>query len=145
MGRNACAVQGGIVIPEPTHHELKNWARGEWSGPWPHPIPPNHAASAEGRWVPPSDLGAEAEKKPAPVNRQRAEIVRVLYKDHMTHSERTVLLQEYIWRHVHQRKARDGTWDFDRLSAAKNAGMPLYVFEPHLVSAARKVTLAMGL
>lgn len=76
--------------------ELRNWARWCWSGAWPHPLPQNHAASAEGHYLAPSDLGESPEpRQPAP-NRHRAEIVHRVYLELLTQRERWSLVYRYV-------------------------------------------------
>ena len=84
------------MIADWIHHELLNWGRWCHQGPWPHPIPPDHAASAEGRYVAPSDLGEPPDPKPIPPNRQRAEVVHRVYREQLTNREQGVLLLRYI-------------------------------------------------
>lgn len=76
--------------------ELRNWARWCRSGPWPHPIPPDHAASAEGHYIAPSDLGEPEEPRPPKPNRERAEIVHRVYMDLLTTRERWTLVYRYV-------------------------------------------------
>lgn len=77
--------------------ELRNWARWCWSGAWPHPIPPDHAASLEGRYIAPIIEDADAvQPRPVPPNRRHAEIVHEVYMTRLTTRERWVL----VWRYV---------------------------------------------
>ena len=38
---------------------LRQWTKGEWDGPLPHPLPHRRCASAEGEYVTPSDMAKE--------------------------------------------------------------------------------------
>ena len=107
--------------------EFRNWARWCWSGAWPHPIPPDHAASLEGRYIAPiiEDADAVQPRAPAP-NRQRAEIVHRVFMDRLTQTERWSLIHRYV-RRTEDRIA----WRRMRVSRD--------VFETTLVNAARKV------
>lgn len=78
--------------------ELRNWARWCRSGPWPHPIPPDHAASAEGHYIAPSDLGEPEEPRPPKPNRERAEIVHRVFMERLTQTERWALIHRYVRR-----------------------------------------------
>jgi DNA-directed RNA polymerase specialized sigma subunit len=86
------------VIADWIDDELQNWARWCNSGPWPHPVPPDHAASAEGRYLSPSDIDAEPEPRPVRPNAERAEIVHRVYRERLTDRERRVLVVRYIHR-----------------------------------------------
>lgn len=114
------------MIAEHVHHEFINWARWCWSGAWPHPIPPDHAASLEGRYLAPSDLGEPPEPRPIPPNRQRAEIVHSVFMDRLTQNERWALIHRYIRRTE------------DRI-ACRRMRVSMDVFETALVNAANKV------
>ena len=76
--------------------ELRNWAAWCWEGPWPHPIPPDHAASAEGRYLAPSDIDNAPAPRPIRANRQRAEVVHRVYREQLTDRERRVLALAYV-------------------------------------------------
>lgn len=117
------------MISEEIHHELLNWARWCWSGAWPHPLPPDHAASAEGRFIAPPEWGenAEAEQPRAPApNRERAEIVHRVFMDRLTQTERWALIHRYVRRTEEPIALR-------RMKVSRD------VFETTLVNAARKV------
>lgn len=107
--------------------ELRNWARWCWSGSWPHPLPQDHAASAEGHYIAPSDLGEEPEpRQPAPV-RHRAEIVHKVYLERLTQRERWSLVYRYVKPtedRVVVRRLRITARDLEtaRLDAAKLVG-----------------------
>ena len=87
------------MIADWIEHELVNWARWCRSGPLPHPIPPDHAASLEGRYMAPiiEDADAAQPRAPAP-NRQRAEIVHRVFMDRLTQTERWALIHRYVRR-----------------------------------------------
>ena len=135
-----------MTLPDHIHHDLLNWARYSWSGPYPHPLPQSRAASAEGRWVPPSDLGnEEQEDKPPPINRDRAKKIDALYLDGIWgNAERWVMWAEYIHRHMFMKKDKRSNPFFDRNAAARKVGYPLSVYEANLRSAARIAGQAMG-
>lgn len=106
--------------------ELRNWAAWCHEGPWPHPIPPDHAASAEGKYIAPSDLGDPEEPRPPKPNFERAELVHRVFMDRLTQTERWSLIHRYV-RRTEDRIA----WCRMRVSRD--------VFETTLVNAARKV------
>jgi len=88
-----------ITIDPAIAAELENWAAWCRSGPWPHPIPPDTAASAEGKYVDPSDLYAEPPRpKPPRPNDQRAEVVQRVYMTELTPRERRVMAGKYVRR-----------------------------------------------
>lgn len=106
--------------------ELRNWARWCWSGAWPHPIPPDHCASIEHRWIDPSDLYKEApEPRPIPPNRQRAERVDRVYMDLLSDRERLAVKTRYVlrekapWEHMGVPKA---TYEAAMLTVARLVG-----------------------
>lgn len=76
--------------------ELRNWAAWCWEGPWPHPLPPDHAASAEGHYRAPIIEDEDAERPKVRANRQRAEIVHAVYMERLTQRERWVLVYRYV-------------------------------------------------
>lgn len=90
------------MIADWIDHELRNWARWCWSGPWPHPLPPDHCASIEHRYQAPSDIGAEVDAEEVarriPIVRERAEIVHRVYREQLTDRERRVLVVRYVHR-----------------------------------------------
>lgn len=86
--------------------ELENWGRWCNSGPWPHPIPPDHAGSAEGRYLSPSDIDAEPEPRPVRPNAERAEIVHRVYREQLTERERRVLVLRYVRKVPNNQVAR---------------------------------------
>ena len=85
------------MIADWIHHELLNWGRWCHQGPWPHPIPPDHAASLEGRYIAPIIEDADAvQPRPVPPNQQRAEIVHRVYLERLTTRERWALVYRYV-------------------------------------------------
>lgn len=90
------------MIADWIDHELRNWARWCWSGAWPHPLPPDHCASIEHRYMAPSDIGAEVDAEEVarriPIVRERAEIVHRVYREQLTDRERRVLVVRYVHR-----------------------------------------------
>lgn len=108
--------------------ELRNWSRWCHAGPWPHPIPPDHAASLEGRYIAPiiEDADAPQPRAPAP-NRQRAETVHRVFMEMLTQRERWALIHRYIRRtedRIACRRMRVTQRDFDvaLLAAARCVG-----------------------
>ena len=118
-------------VPEPIHHELLNWARFQWSGPWPHPIPSEKCGSAEREfhaewhqeWEPEPDIRI----KP---HQGRADVVHSVWKS-LWDAPRQVLKAEYIEHHK------------DRQRAARKLAIPVHVYESHLAYAVRKVGEAL--
>lgn len=88
-----------IAIDSAVEAEILNWVAWCHSGRWPHPIPPDKAASAEGMFVDPSDLYAEPPRpRPPQPNEQRALVVQRVYMEQLTPRERKVLVGRYIRR-----------------------------------------------
>jgi hypothetical protein len=109
--------------------ELRNWSAWCRSGPWPHPIPPSHAASAEGKYISPSDLGDEDDDAPPPPIKpvaKRAEIVHLVYRERLSERERWVL----VWRYVKP---------IDERVALRKLRITRKVYEQALIDSARKV------
>lgn len=95
------------MIAEWIVDELENWGRWCNSGPWPHPIPPDHAASAEGRYSAPIIEDADAEQpRPVRPNAERAEIVHRVYREQLTERERRVLVLRYVRKVPNNQVAR---------------------------------------
>ena len=124
------------MISRETESDLQNWGRWCNQGPWPHPLPSGRAASAEGRYIPPSDLGNDdIPNPPPPVNRDRALIVQSVYDHKLTQPERLVLRAEYPHRAFYMRQRKTGRF-FDRAAAARKHGLPLRVYSDMLKRAA---------
>lgn len=96
------------------HHELMNWARWCWLGPLPHPLPPDHAMSLEGNYIPPAEWGEEVitEAKPIPPNADNAKKVQAVF-DSATEAERQVMRAEYPQHGLYE----------SRFQAARSFGM----------------------
>lgn len=92
--------EGGrlIAIDPAIEAEFENWARWCSYGPWPHPLPADAAGSAEGRYIPESDLGERPPPRPVPPNEQRAMVVQRVYVEELTPRERKVTVERYIRR-----------------------------------------------
>jgi hypothetical protein len=107
--------------------ELRNWSAWCRSGPWPHPIPPDRAASAEGRYIAESDLGND-DAPPPPIKpiARRAEIVHRVYRERLTERERWVL----VWRYVRP---------IDDRVAIRRLRITRKVYEQALMDSARRV------
>jgi hypothetical protein len=134
------------MISRETDADLWNWARWLQQQPLPHPLPIGRAASAEGRYLPPSDLGdVDAPKPPPPVNTDRAKAVQKLYEYAMSTQEKFVIREEYPYRHKHMRPTKLGGTQFDRSSAARKLGMPLRVYSTHLRDAAKLVSQTLAI
>ena len=135
------ADEGGRLnphIPEWIDSELWNWSRWLWSGDWPHPIPPNVAASAEGRFIDPSDLYREPRKPYIMPNRERAEVVQEAWQNRMSERERLVIAAEYPRRHL------DGRLRYGRAGVARRMRISLAMYETALRRAVRQVERAFG-
>lgn len=115
------------MIDERIDAELRNWARWCHAGPWPHPIPPDHAASLEGRYIAPIIEAEDAvQPRPPPPNRRNAEIVHRVFMDRLTQTERWALIHRYVRR-------TDDRIAWRRMRVSRD------VFETTLLNAARKV------
>lgn len=86
------------MIADWIDEELRNWARWCWSGEFPGPRHQERAASAEGRYLPPSDLGDEPEQPRIRPNRERAERVHHVYLTQLDTRERRVICLRYVDR-----------------------------------------------
>lgn len=107
--------------------ELRNWAEWCRSGPLPHPMPPDHAASAEGLYIAPSDLGEPAEPRRPRPNHLRAEIVHSAYRHVLTDRERWVLVWHYVRPHpmstvLRRLRITRREWDVSMRSARRCVG-----------------------
>ncbi len=124
------------LIPEWVEHEIHNWARWCWSGPWPHPLPPTHCTSAERYYRAPSDLG-EAETPPPPPYVPNAEIVQQAYVA-MLKQEQHVMKAEYIqpWD--------SGRARYGKVGAARRLRMSLATYETILRSGCFRIERAFG-
>lgn len=106
--------------------ELTNWAAWCRSGPPPGPPIQRMAASAEGKYLAPSDMGEEPPPPQPKPNRERAEIVHSVYLDMLNRTERRVLVLRYV----------DG-WPEKRVPKIMRISRERYTVE--LISAARMV------
>ncbi len=124
------------LIPEWVEHEIQNWVRWCWSGPWPHPLPPTHCTSAERYYRAPSDLG-ETETPFPPPYVPNAEIVQRAYVA-MLKQEQHVMKAEYIhpWD--------SGRARYGRAGAARRLRMPLATYETILRSGCFRIERAFG-
>lgn len=125
----------GAVIVDWLHAELVNWSQWSWSGELPHPLPKGRAASAEGHYLAPSDLGDEPEQPRLRPNVERARIVERVYQTRLSNRERFVLAAEYPRRIVSGRVA------YGRAGAARRMRISLAQYEGALRVAARQVEL----
>lgn len=121
------------LIERWVHEELVNWARWCWSGSWPHPVRPGRAASAEGRFVAPSDLGDESGEPHIRPHSGRARIVQRVYERQLTERQRRVLASEYPRRHL------SGRVRYGRAGAARKLHLSTAMYETALRQAARQV------
>lgn len=136
------------MIPKWLDDELRNWARWCWSGSWPHPIPPDHAASAEGKFVGKSIYGAEIEQderadKPLKPNAEHAEKVHEVYRNQLGRDEQRVLVHEYVHL-VNKDHEDDGSRERHRRRKARKMRMSLMMYERVLLDAANRVAMALG-
>lgn len=129
--------RAGPLIPQWVDAELWNWSRWCWSGEWPHPLPPATCASAEGRYISPSDLGDEDQPPPRirPVV-ERARIVQQVFDERLARLERFVLAAEYPRRNV------SGRAEYGRTGAARRLRIGLAMYETSLGIAVRQVERA---
>lgn len=75
---------------------LWNWARGEWQGQLPHPLPPPHCASAERAYQAPAHC--DESDSPVPVNWEAHALIDGYYKKQTLANQR-ILQFEYTRRH----------------------------------------------
>ena len=120
-------------IPDAAHHELMNWARYCWEGPFPHPLPPTHCYSFEHNYLAPSDLGSNDAPEPRimanSTNALRVQRVFVL----LPVVQRLVLRAEYPQRHS------SGRAEFGIVGASRRLHISSSEYEYALHAAASKV------
>lgn len=108
-----------FVLPDWLHHELLNWGRYCWRGPYPHPLPPQQCASLEGNY---SRYGENTDEeaidsKPIPVNLTNAKIVQGVYEI-LPWLQQQVLRAEYPQRHEQKRVVQVGREEYAAALAA---------------------------
>ena len=119
--------------------ELKNWSRWCWLGPWPHPIPPNHCGSIEGKYIHERnpENRVEDERRPIPVIEATAKLVDMVWRS-LPENPKKALCAEY---------PRRMEWDDDgRASvskAARFAGIKRGQYLPALAVAVDRVRKAL--
>lgn len=86
------------MVPRWLDAELHNWAAWCRSGEPAGPRVQDRAASAEGRYIAPSDIDADPEPRPPRPNRERAEIVHRVYLFELDARERQALKLRYVRR-----------------------------------------------
>jgi hypothetical protein len=119
-------------FPEWLHHELLNWSRWCWQGPWPHPLPPNQCGSVERNYIRTNEEGSADNARPIPPNESRARIVDGVWRS-LPPLPRQVLRAEYP-------QYRDsGRAEFGRCGAARRMGMRLREYENALGAAVGRV------
>jgi hypothetical protein len=119
-------------FPEWLHHELLNWSRWCWLGPWPHPLPPNQCGSVERDYARFRVSDSADEPQPVPPNEARALIVDGVWRG-LPPTPRQVLRAEYP-------QYRDsGRAEFGRVGAARRMGMRLREYEDALGVAISRV------
>lgn len=84
------------MIADWIDHELRNWAAWCKSGEPAGPRIQDRAASAEGKYIAPSDLGDPPQPRPPRPNRERAEVVHRVYLQQLDTRERRALVLRYI-------------------------------------------------
>lgn len=84
------------TVPRWAHEEFANWADWCWSGEPPGPPRSTRAASAEGAYLAPSDLGDEPEPAPPMPDARRAAVVHYVYLHAMDPLQRRVLKALYV-------------------------------------------------
>lgn len=80
--------------------ELKNWAAACKAGSWPHPVPMDRAASAEGKYIRDSHIDKEqeqeeSEKRPQRPDMFRAAIIDAIYPA-MSRREQRIVVLKYV-------------------------------------------------
>lgn len=115
--------------------EFENWARWCRSGPWPGPLPDDHARSAEGRFASQWHLEHEPDvpPKPAPVYAPGARKVQNCYDNRFSLAERRVVVAEFV------KPIASGRAEFGTIGAARRLHIPLSVYDTALLTAARIV------
>ena len=121
--------------------EFENWARWCRSGPWPGPLPDDHARSAEGRFASQWHLEHDPDypPKPVPVNAASARKVQHCYDNRFSLTERRVVVAEFVHR------ATSGRAEYGTIGAARRLRIPASVYDTALTTAARIVSEEFGL
>lgn len=84
------------MIAEWIDYELRNWAAWCHSGEPAGPKVQRSAASAEGHYLPPSDMGDPPEPRAPRPNRERAEVVHAVYLRQLDRRERRAMVLRYV-------------------------------------------------
>lgn len=115
--------------------ELENWARWCRSGPWPGPLPDDHARSAEGRFASQWHLEHEGDipHRPPPVFVSGARRVQHCYDTLFAAVERRVAVAEFV------RPIASGRYEYGTAGAARRLHIPLAVYDAALSAVARIV------
>lgn len=125
------------LLPDWIDSEFKNWARACWSGSWPHPLPPDHAMSIEGRFVPPAGevFDPPEPRMPRP-NMDRAAVVQTVFDSRLTQPERLALIFEY------PKRLRVSNEDQRISRSARKVGVPRHMYVESIQRAGRMVAQA---
>lgn len=91
-------------IPDWLKAELQNWSRWCWSGPYPHPLPPDHCYSIESNYVRFREENTTAEAPQPKPNERNALIVNRVYKS-LPKPQQKALVAEYPQHHKYKTKA----------------------------------------
>ena len=119
-------------FPEWLHHELLNWSRWCWRGPWPHPLPPVCCGSAERDYMRFRVENSCDEARPIPANASRASVVDAVWRN-LPDVPKRVLRAEYPQYHG------SGRAEFGRVGAARRMRMRLHDYDAALCVAADRV------
>jgi hypothetical protein len=119
-------------FPDWLHHELLNWSRWCWLGPWPHPLPPNQCGSVERYYIRVNDENTTEGARSIPPNTDRAMLVNSVW-DALPDDPRQVLRAEYPQYH------ESGRAEFGRVGAARKMKMRLRDYENALCVAIGRV------
>ncbi len=109
---------------------LRQWARGEWDGSYPHPLPPRRCASAEGEYVPPSIHHKEPDddsEDPPPINWKMHAHVDKYYKK-LARRDQWILQAEYTRRHKYGNLTDNARHE----KASRVLGMSVHYFKNRL-------------
>jgi len=71
------------------NHEIRNWVRWCYSGPYPGPLPPTHCTSLEGGYVSEAYWGSEPDDRPPPIFVEHALIVQRVFDSLSTSTSMT--------------------------------------------------------
>jgi len=120
------------------NHEIRNWVRWCYSGPYPGPLPPTHCTSLEGGYVSEAYWGSEPDDRPPPIFVEHALIVQRVF-DSLTLIERQTVKAEYINVYDSKRWRENGL-----AAAARYVGVSVPAYEAMILRARQAIARAFS-